>query len=135
MSTLDLDKDPPPQHNVLGGELQACSYSPLTGYFRDGCCHSDGRDAGRHVVCARMTDDFLRYSFSLGNDLITPRPEYRFYGLKPGDSWCLCANRWLEAALAGHAPPVVLESTHVSALQVIDLATLERHKVHDTPKV
>ena len=122
MSTLNLDKEPPLRLNVQGGELLACSYAPLTGYFRDGCCHSDGRDAGHHVVCARMTDDFLRYSYSRGNDLITPRPEHRFYGLKPGDKWCLCANRWLEA-------------THVSALQVIDLAMLERHKVHDTPKV
>ena len=79
--------------NVLGQALMACSYDPLTGYFRDGCCNTQEDDTGSHVICARMTDEFLKYSLSRGNDLMTPRPEYRFKGLKPGDRWCLCALR------------------------------------------
>ncbi len=113
--------------NVLGAPLQACSFDPLTGYFRDGCCRTDASDTGTHVVCARVTSGFLAYSASRGNDLITPRPEWRFAGLKPGDRWCLCVNRWLEALDAGMAPPVVLEATHVSALQHVSLDVLRQH--------
>jgi uncharacterized protein (DUF2237 family) len=110
--------------NVLGTELVPCSYDPLTGWWRDGCCHTDENDQGSHVVCARMTLEFLNFSMERGNDLITPRPESRFRGLKPGDRWCLCALRWKEALEAGYAPPVVLESTHERALEFIPLETL-----------
>lgn len=115
--------------NVLGTPLEACSFMPLTGFFRDGCCHTGPQDRGRHVVCAQMTAAFLEFSRAQGNDLITPRPEFRFPGLKPGDRWCLCAHRWLDAALAGVAPPVILNATHVSTLQIVDLPMLERHAV------
>ena len=101
--------------NVLGQPVVPCSYAPLTGWFRDGCCHTDERDAGSHVICARMTVGFLNFQMERGNDLITPRPEFRFAGLKPGDRWCVCALRWREAYEAGCAPPVVLESTHQRA--------------------
>jgi hypothetical protein len=110
--------------NVLGGPLAACSYDPLTGFFRDGCCGTGPHDSGSHTVCARVTAEFLAYSRSRGNDLVTPRPEYRFRGLKPGDRWCVCANRWLEAWQAGVAPPVVLEATHEAALRVVPLEAL-----------
>ncbi len=113
--------------NVLGGPLLACSYAPLTGFHRDGCCNADGQDHGMHVVCARMTEAFLSFSASRGNDLSTPRPELRFKGLRPGDRWCLCAARWLEALEAGVAPPVVLAATHEAALQLIALDTLKRY--------
>jgi uncharacterized protein (DUF2237 family) len=113
--------------NVLGGPLQACSFDPLTGFFRDGCCTTDAQDHGTHVVCARVTADFLAYSLARGNDLMTPRPEYRFAGLKPGDRWCLCANRWKEALEAGVAPPVVLEATHIKALDSVTLVQLQTH--------
>lgn len=116
-----------PAKNVLGTELMACSYDPLTGYFRDGCCQTDASDAGSHLICARVTADFLAFSLSAGNDLSTPRPEYRFTGLKPGDRWCLCALRWREALEAGVAPPVVLEATHESALQFVTLESLLQH--------
>jgi uncharacterized protein (DUF2237 family) len=113
--------------NVLGGELLACSYAPLTGYFRDGCCRTGAGDLGTHVVCARVTAEFLEFSTTRGNDLVTPRPDYRFAGLKPGDRWCLCATRWLEAAEAGVAPPVVLASTHERVLDFVALGLLKRH--------
>ncbi|MDI1246320.1 MAG: DUF2237 domain-containing protein [Rhodoferax sp.] len=113
--------------NVLGTPLQPCSYDPLTGFFRDGCCHTDAQDQGTHVVCARMTQVFLDFSRDQGNDLMTPRPEYRFAGLKPGDRWCLCALRWREALVAGRAPPVYLQSTHHKALEVVGLAQLQAH--------
>ncbi len=113
--------------NVLGTALLPCSYDPLTGYFRDGCCQTDAHDHGTHVVCARMTREFLDYSLSRGNDLITPRPEARFQGLKPGDRWCLCALRWQEACDAGLAPPVFLKSTHSKALELLPLAQLQAH--------
>lgn len=116
-----------PAKNVLGTELMACSYDPLTGYFRDGCCQTDASDAGSHLICARVTADFLAFSLSVGNDLSTPRPEYRFTGLKPGDRWCLCALRWREALEAGVAPPVVLEATHENALQFVTLESLQQH--------
>jgi uncharacterized protein (DUF2237 family) len=113
--------------NVLGGPLTACSFSPLTGYFRDGCCNTDENDRGTHVVCAKVTAEFLNYSLARGNDLITPRPESRFAGLKPGDRWCLCALRWKEALSAGVAPPVWLEATHAKALELVTLEELRLH--------
>jgi uncharacterized protein len=113
--------------NVLGSALQSCSFDPLTGYFRDGCCNTDSSDHGSHTVCVKLTRAFLEYSKSVGNDLSTPQPQYRFAGLKPGDRWCLCAARWLEAYEAGAAPLVVLEATHQQALAVITLGALKRH--------
>jgi uncharacterized protein (DUF2237 family) len=110
--------------NVLGTALVPCSYDPITGWWRDGCCHTDENDHGSHVICARMTMEFLNFSMERGNDLITARPEARFRGLKPGDRWCLCALRWKEALEAGYAPPVVLESTHERALEFVSLDTL-----------
>ncbi|MFO0630385.1 MAG: DUF2237 domain-containing protein [Polyangiales bacterium] len=113
--------------NVLGGALEDCSHAPRTGYFRDGCCRTDDDDHGRHVVCARVTAEFLAFSRSVGNDLSTPRPEYQFAGLKPGDCWCLCAMRWREAFEAGMAPPVRLTATHEAALRYVSLDDLTRH--------
>jgi uncharacterized protein (DUF2237 family) len=113
--------------NVLGTPLLPCSYDPLTGYFRDGCCKTDANDLGSHVVCAKVTQAFLDFSLQRGTDLITARPEYRFAGLRAGDRWCLCANRWKEALQAGVAPPVVLECTHHRALQFVALADLQTH--------
>ena len=110
--------------NVLGEPLVPCSYDPLTGYYRDGCCNTDEKDQGRHVVCARVTQEFLAFSLQHGNDLSTPRPEYRFAGLKAGDRWCLCALRFKEALLAGFAPKVVLECTHAKALEFVSLEQL-----------
>ena len=113
--------------NVLGGDLESCSTAPLTGFLRDGCCRAVASDTGAHTVCAVMTRDFLEFTVAAGNDLVTPRPEWGFPGLVPGDRWCLCALRWLKAAEAGRAPPVVLEATHAEALGVIPLDTLARH--------
>lgn len=113
--------------NVLGGPLRACAYDPLTGYFRDGCCRPHPQDVGKHLVCARMTQAFLEFSLSRGNDLITPRPEWRFPGLKPGARWCLSLPRWLEALEAGVAPPVVLECTHAQVLDVVSLDVLQAY--------
>ena len=116
--------------NVLGTELVPCSYDPLTGYFRDGCCHTDMHDLGSHVICAKVTDEFLEFSRSRGNDLSTPRPEYRFAGLKDGDRWCLCALRWKEALAAGAvAPEVVLECTHMRALDFVTIEQLTAYAV------
>lgn len=109
--------------NVLGNSLQKCSTNPMTGYYRDGYCKNFTNDSGSHVVCAKMTNTFLQYTKSKGNNLITPSPEYRFPGLKEGDSWCVCANRWEEARKAGKAPPIFLESTDTSALQFNSLET------------
>ena len=114
--------------NVLGTPLVPCSYDPLTGYFRDGCCKTDETDTGSHLICARVTSEFLAFSSERGNDLTTPRPEYRFKGLLPGDRWCLCASRWEEALAAGVAPPVVLECTHASALKFVTMAQLDKHR-------
>jgi hypothetical protein len=113
--------------NILGGPLQTCSMDPKTGFFRDGCCNTGPRDRGNHTVCAVMTEAFLRFTQSCGNDLSTPRPEFDFPGLEPGDRWCLCASRWQEAHEAGIAPPVVLEATHEKALSVVDRAALNAH--------
>ena len=118
-----------PARNVLGGVLEGCSLRPLTGFFRDGCCKTGPEDFGSHTVCAVMTDDFLAYSKSAGNDLSTPRPEFGFPGLKPGDRWCLCAPRWQEALEAGSAPRVVLRATERSALAWCTLDDLKHHAV------
>jgi len=113
--------------NVLGTDLLDCSLDPLTGFYRDGCCNTGGDDVGVHTVCAVMTEEFLAFSASVGNDLSTPMPEHGFAGLRPGDRWCLCAPRWQEALEAGAAPAVVLESTHVATLEWVDLADLRAH--------
>lgn len=115
--------------NVLGSQLQICSVAPMTGFFRNGCCHTVPQDVGSHTVCAVMTDDFLAYSKAQGNDLSTPMPEYGFQGLKAGDRWCLCAPRWQEALLAEKAPKVVLRATHEEALRHCSLTDLTRHAV------
>jgi uncharacterized protein (DUF2237 family) len=126
------------QTNVLGGELESCSFDPLTGYYRSGCCENRGDDPGLHVVCVVCTDEFLAFSASVGNDLATPMPQYGFAGLKSGDQWCLCAARWQEAFEAGKAPQVRLASTHLSALEYSSLADLVAHAVDgpdsDTPE-
>lgn len=116
-----------PARNVLGGALQTCSLDPLTGYTRSGCCETTPGDLGSHTVCAVVTAEFLAFSRGRGNDLSTPRPEYGFAGLNPGDRWCLCAPRWQEALAAGKAPKVVLEATHMAALAHCDLADLQNH--------
>ncbi len=113
--------------NVLGQPLSPCSHDPKTGWYRDGCCNSDANDRGLHVVCAQVTADFLSYLQNAGNDLVTPAPEYGFPGLVPGDQWCVVATSWLQAAHAGRACPVVLESTHQAALTVIPLEVLMAH--------
>ena len=110
--------------NVLGEPLLSCSEDPMTGFFRDGCCNTSPEDLGQHVVCVRVTAGFLEFSRSRGNDLSTPNLEFGFPGLKPGDQWCLCAERWQEALEFGAAPPVHLEATHILALEFIDLADL-----------
>ncbi len=115
--------------NVLGGALQTCSIVPMTGFFRNGCCETGPMDVGSHTVCAVMTAEFLAFSKSRGNDLSTPRPEFEFAGLKPGDRWCLCAPRWQEAFEAGRAPRVVLRATEEAALEYCALADLKRHAI------
>ncbi|WP_299439182.1 DUF2237 domain-containing protein [uncultured Rhodospira sp.] len=116
--------------NVLGGQLARCSLRPLTGFYRDGCCNTGDDDPGSHTVCAVMTLEFLEFSRRSGNDLLTPRPEYGFPGLQPGNRWCVCASRWLDAFEIGMAPPVVLEATHERALEVV---TLEELKAYAAP--
>ncbi|WP_022706786.1 DUF2237 family protein [Paracoccus zeaxanthinifaciens] len=118
-----------PSVNVLGGDLQPCSTSPLTGFYRNGCCDTGPEDRGSHTVCVIVTAEFLAMSAYLGNDLSTPRPEFNFAGLKPGDRWCLCAARFLQAAQEYAAPRVVLEATHLKALEVVPLDLLQRHAV------
>ncbi len=115
--------------NVLGERLEVCSTKPMTGFFRDGCCNTGREDVGSHTVCVVMTADFLAFSKSSGNDLSTPRPEFGFGGLKPGDRWCLCAPRWQEAFEAGQAPRVALRATHEGALEHCSLADLKRFAV------
>jgi len=123
------DPDRAPSRNVLGGDLEPCSIDPLTGFFRDGCCETGPEDHGSHTICCRVTAEFLAFSKSRGNDLSTPRPQFQFPGLRPGDRWCVCAARWLEAHRAGHAPPVVLEATHEAALEVVTIHDLMRNAV------
>ena len=115
--------------NILGTELQSCCTDPKTGFFRDGYCNTNWMDQGTHVVCAIVTDEFLAFTKSRGNDLSTPRPDYQFPGLKGGDGWCLCALRWREAYRAGVAPPLKPEATHEKALQFIDKKALEEHYI------
>ncbi len=115
--------------NVFGEKLEVCSTNPMTGFFRDGCCNTGPMDTGTHTVCAIMTEAFLTYTKSKGNDLSTPIPHYQFPGLKPGDRWCLCVNRWKEAFLDGVAPKVVLEATHEKALEFVRLDDLVSHAV------
>ncbi|TFW70956.1 DUF2237 domain-containing protein [Methylotenera oryzisoli] len=117
----------PQQKNVLGTALQTCSLDPVTGFTRSGCCETGTEDHGSHTVCAQMTEEFLAFSISRGNDLSTARPEYGFEGLSAGDRWCLCASRWLEASEAGFAPPVILESCHEKCLEIVSLADLKYH--------
>ena len=118
-----------PALNVLGGKLETCSTAPLTGFFRDGCCNTGPEDRGRHTVCVIVTAEFLALSKYLGNDLSTPRPEFHFQGLKPGDRWCLCAARFLQAAQEFAAPEVVLEATHARTLEIVPLELLQAHAV------
>jgi len=117
------------QKNVFGEPLEACCFDPMTGFLRSGYCDADVRDLGLHIVCTVMTDEFLQYSKEKGNDLMTPRTEFNFSGLKVGDSWCLCATRWLEAHKDKKAPRVKLRSTHLEALEIIDLKILKPYAV------
>ena len=117
--------------NVLGERLEPCSLEPLTGFFRDGCCNTNNHDSGSHTVCVRVTQSFLQFSISRGNDLSTPRPELNFPGLKVGDKWCVCASRWKEAAEEGVAPPVILKSTYEKALNIVSKADLKYHALSD----
>ena len=127
----DLDQSEGTQRarNVLGGPLQPCSFDPATGFFRDGHCHTCAQDHGSHTVCAVMTAEFLVFSKSRGNDLSTPVPQFEFPGLKPGDHWCLCAGRWLEAHEAGMAPQVDLDATNEAALTIVPLDALKEHAI------
>jgi len=122
--TIRYDKD---ARNVLGGELAPCSLAPLTGFYRNGCCETGPEDTGQHTVCAVMTAEFLSFSYSVGNDLSTPHPQFGFPGLRPGDRWCLCAPRWKEALDAGFAPMLVLEATHEEMLAIAPLGVLKDH--------
>lgn len=115
--------------NVLGGPLEPCSYRPLTGFLRDGCCNTNAQDFGLHTVCVVVTEDFLQFSMHCGNDLTTPHPEYDFPGLNPGDRWCLCAARWLEAYEAGMAPHVVLSATNLVTLRAVPLEYLKQYAI------
>ncbi|HYF07346.1 MAG TPA: DUF2237 domain-containing protein [Acetobacteraceae bacterium] len=124
---LGTRRAPDAPRSVLGGPVLPCSVAPLTGFFRDGCCNTGPEDLGSHTVCAEMTEAFLAFSLSRGNDLSTPRPELGFAGLQPGDRWCLCAPRWEEARRAGVAPPVLLEATHEGALEYCALDDLRAH--------
>jgi len=117
------------QKNVFGDDLKECSVKPLTGYFRDGCCNTNSSDLGLHVVCVEVTKQFLEYSKSSGNDLSTPNPDVGSPGLKPGDRWCLCADRWKEALDAGATPPVILSATNEKVLEIIELEDLKRYAI------
>lgn len=114
--------------NVLGTQLETCSKEPLTGFYRTGCCETGPDDAGSHIVCAVMSAEFLAFTRDQGNDLSTPNPMFGFAGLKPGDRWCLCVSRWVEAHDAGFAPPVILEATHAAALEWVSLETLKSYE-------
>lgn len=124
---MSLPTDKEPDTNVFGEPLLTCSTDPITGFYRDGCCSTGVSDRGTHTVCAMVTDEFLQFSLSRGNDLITPRPEYRFPGLKAGDKWCLCALRWKEALQAGVAPKLILEASHERTIDYVDLETLVKY--------
>ena len=116
------------QKNVLGTPLRTCSRDPLTGFFRNGCCETDGEDAGEHTACVHVTAEFLDFQKRIGNDLSTPRPEFGFVGLEPGNQWCVCAARWVQAHQAGIAAPLVLEATHEGLLDYLPLETLKRYE-------
>ncbi|MFB6251535.1 MAG: DUF2237 family protein [Halobellus sp.] len=131
MSTPDDEPSSADDRNVFGDPLEPCGRDPETGYLRDGHCRHLRRDPGRHEVCAVLTAEFLRFSKQQGNDLITPRPEFNFPGLDPGDRWCLCVPRWIEAHDAGVAPPVVLDATSEAVLEDVPLATLEAHAAEE----
>jgi uncharacterized protein (DUF2237 family) len=118
-----------PQKNVFGSEIQICNTSPMTGFYRNGCCETGSGDGGLHIICAEVTDEFLEFTKAEGNDLCTAVPEYGFPGLKAGDRWCLCASRWRQAMEAGCAPPVVLEATHETALEVVPLNVLQKYEL------
>ena len=118
------------QMNIHGRPLELCSQDPLTGFFRNGCCDTDNHDQGFHTVCVILTDEFLKFSLEVGNDLSTPRPEFDFPGLKPGQKWCLCANRWLEAYESGVAPPIITESTNIKTLDIIDFETIALYSLN-----
>ena len=118
------------QMNIHGRPLELCSQDPLTGFFRNGCCDTDNHDRGIHTVCVILTDEFLKFSLEVGNDLSTPRPEFDFPGLKPGQKWCLCANRWLEAYESGVAPPIITESTNIKTLDIIDFKTIALYSLN-----
>lgn len=117
--------------NVLGSKLEVCCTSPMTGFYRNGCCETGPQDTGTHVICAQVTQEFLTYTKSKGNDLSTPVPMFDFPGLKPGDKWCLCASRWQEAWQNGTAPPVVLSATHEVALEYVPLEVLQEYAVEE----
>jgi len=117
----------PGQLNVLDTPIEPCCSDPMTGFYRDGSCHTGPRDYGVHTVCAVMTEEFLDYTSSCGNDLSTPNSQFHFPGLKPGDKWCLCAERWRESLAAGVAPPIILESTHKKTLEYVSLDVLKNH--------
>jgi uncharacterized protein len=121
--------NPTGDKNVLGSELQTCCTEPMTGFFRTGLCVTGPQDVGTHVICARLTAEFLNFTKAQGNDLTTPNPAYNFPGLNPGDCWCLCANRWREALQAGVAPPVNLAATHIAALDYVSLSDLQQHAI------
>jgi uncharacterized protein (DUF2237 family) len=123
---------PDTSKNVLGGKLKTCSQDPVTGFYRNGCCDTGEDDAGKHTICVVMTREFLDFTTSQGNDLITPAPWANFPGLKPGDRWCVCIDRWHAAMLAGKAAPVVLEATHVNVLETVDMEDLLRHAYSET---
>lgn len=127
MNTTNGNGHKPKSKNVLGGELESCCTDPLTGFYRDGFCQTGANDVGSHVICAIVTDEFLEFSRDKGNDLITPRPEFNFPGLKNGDKWCLCASRWREALEENIAPPVVLEACHENALNFVSLDNLQKN--------
>ena len=122
--------DDKPQLNLFHETIEECSCDPLTGFFRTGCCDTGDQDLGNHTVCALMTEDFLKFSISCGNDLSTPVPQYNFPGLKEGDRWCLCANRWLEAFNSGTAPPIIAESTNIKTLEIIDIDIISQFTIN-----
>ena len=124
-----MDEELKDQRNVFGEPLETCSMDPVTGFYRTGCCHTGPEDAGSHTVCCEVTAEFLAFSKACGNDLSTPRPEFGFEGLLPGDRWCLCAARWQEAFEAGMAPRVVLTATHEAALEIVKLEDLKPYAI------
>ena len=128
---MEHEKQP---KNVFGTPLQSCCTDPMTGFYRDGRCVTGPQDHGKHVVCAKVTEEFLQFSKGRGNDLITPLPAYNFPGLKPGDRWCLCASRWKEAYEAEAAPPVHLEATHEAALRYVTMDALLKHAIREESK-